>query len=278
VYQKLATQIIEPYNRGDMKVNLTQISEAIVAVKTDFLFKTQFFPTHVFVLKTHTGLILFDTGSPGCGTMILNSITAAVLDPGKISAICLSHWHGDHTGSLAEILGLLDQEIDIFIGRADLPFLTAQQIRLLRFHPRLNLPIPHGPGKLPGASSARLLPLDTKGDDLLFQKYRIKAVPTPGHTPGHTAYLHPETGALFSGCALSLLTPSLAGLVPIFHNREEMIRSGELLAQMDFQYLCPVHLFLPSGKIPLEKRGPVKGNQGLVSRLMGDHLLFQICM
>ena len=261
-----------------MKINFTRVSKTVLAIKTDFLFGTRLFPTHVFVLQTHTGLILFDTGSPGCGEMILKSIKAAGLDPKSIKAICLSHWHSDHTGSLAEITERLciDQNLNIFIGEADLPLLMDQHSHLIRFHPFFKIPVPHAPGRLPNPSTARFVPLNTTGCEMLHHKYSIKAIATPGHTPGHTSYLHPKTGSLFSGCALSLLTPNLAGLVPIFHNRKEQIRSGEYLAGMNFRHLFPVHMFLRSDEIPLEKRLPVSDRKGLASKLMGDHLFFQI--
>ncbi|WP_020587378.1 MBL fold metallo-hydrolase [Desulfobacter curvatus] len=261
-----------------MEINFTWVSETVLAIKTDFLFKTRLLPTHVFVLKTDTGLILFDTGSPGNGDMILKSIKAAGLEPKTIKAICLSHWHSDHTGSLAEITErlCLDQNLDIFIGQADLPLLMDQRSLLLRFHPFLKLPVPHSPGRLPNSLSARFFPLNPTGCEILHHKYSIKAIATPGHTPGHTAYLHQKTGSLFSGCALSLLTPNLVGLVPIFHNRTEQIRSGEYLAGMNFRYLFPVHMFLRFDEIPLERRRPISGKKGLVSKLMGDHLFFHI--
>ena len=261
-----------------METNFTRISETVLAVKTDFLFKTRLLNTHVFVLKTDTGLILFDTGSPGCEDVILNSIKAAGLEPGAIKAICLSHWHSDHTGSLAGIVQKLgcDQSIDIFIGEADLPLLMDQRAHILRFHPFLKLPVPHSPGRLPNTSCAHFIPLNSSGRDILYHRYGIKAIATPGHTPGHTAYLHSRTGSLFSGCALSLLALDLVGIVPVFHNRKEQIRSGESLAAMDFNYLFPVHMYLRSDEIPLEKRRAVSGGNGWAARLRGDHLIFRI--
>ncbi|WP_321496031.1 MBL fold metallo-hydrolase [uncultured Desulfobacter sp.] len=232
----------------------------------------------MFVLKTDTGLILFDTGSYGSADRILKSIKAAGFEPETIKAICLTHWHGDHTGGLAGITAFLgaNQSLDIFIGEADLPLLKDQSFHLLRFHPFLQLPVLHGPGRLPNSSNARFCPLNTAGCEILHQKYGITAIDTPGHTPGHMAYLHRETGSLFSGCALSLLTPHVAGLVPVFHDRAEQIRSGEYLAGMDFRYLLPAHMCLRRDEIPLERRRPVSGKKGVVSKLMGDHLFFKI--
>lgn len=261
-----------------MKNNLTRLTETVSAIKTTFLFRTQLLPTHVFILETKNGLVLFDTGSPGNGKMIVESLREAKFDPGSIRAICLSHWHRDHAGSLAEITELIEpaSKVEIFIGQADLPLLTAQRPRILRFHPFLNLPVCHRPGRMPSSSNGLLIPLDNAGYAKLDRKYGIKAIPTPGHTPGHMAYLHRETGSLFSGCALSLLEPNLVGIVPIFHDRKEQIRSGKRLAEMDFRYLFPVHMFLKSDEIPLKKRRPCTGKKGMMTRLMGNHLFFRV--
>lgn len=258
-----------------MKNNLTQMTRTVWAIQTNFLFGTGLLPTHVFVLETRNKLVLFDTGGPGSGKMIMASLKLAGLDPGSIRAICLSHWHKDHTGSLAEITRLLKPgRVDIFIGSADLPIFTAQRLQTVHFHPRLNLPVYHGPGQRP--SSTRLIPLDNAGCRMLDRNYGIRAIATPGHTPGHTAFLHQKTGALFSGCALSLMTPDLAGLVPIFHDRKAQVRSGRYLAQMDFKRLFPVHMVLRSAALPLEKRLPCKPESGILARLTGSHFFFRI--
>lgn len=260
-----------------MKNNLTRLTDTVSAIKTNFLFRTRLLPTHVFVLETENGLVLFDTGSPGSGRLIIASLKEAGLDPGTIRAICLSHWHRDHAGSIAEITDLLKPEsaVEIFIGQADLPLLAAQRVRVLRLNPFLNLPVLHRPGRLPSPSNGPLIPLDRDGCERLETQYGIKAIPTPGHTPGHTAYLHRETGSLFSGCALSLLKPHLVGLVPIFHDRQAQVRSGRLLAELDFKYLFPVHMFLRNDDISLEKRLPCTGKKGIMDRLIGNHLFFR---
>lgn len=261
-----------------MENRAIQISQSVLAIRTQFLFKTRLLPTHVFILKTDTGLILFDTGGPGSADTIFKSIKAAGLEPKEIKAICLSHWHGDHTGSLAQIVERLhpSRVIDVFIGASDLPFLRSARLHLLRFHPFFRLPVPHSPGRLPDSSNVRFIPLDHAGCKILSRRYGVKAIATPGHTPGHTAYLHLETGSLFSGCALSLLAPGIAGIVPIFHNRQDQIHSGQFLAGMQFNYLFPAHMSLRADKIPLERRRPVTPKKGLVSKLMGNYLLFRI--
>jgi glyoxylase-like metal-dependent hydrolase (beta-lactamase superfamily II) len=260
-----------------MQINHTRLTDTVTAINTQFLFGTRLFPTHVFVLETDNGLVLFDTGGPGSGQLIVASMKAAGYDPGALRAICLSHWHKDHTGGLAELVKLLapDAPIDIFIGTVDLALMKKQQVQVLRLHPFARLPILHRPGKLPVPDQARLIALDKTGEHQLQKAYAVRPIATPGHTPGHTAYLHEPTESLFSGCALSLIRPDTVGLVPIFYDRALQVRSGRYLAKLDFNYLFPVHLFLRSDTIPLNNRRPCKGKPGWLNKLMGDRLFFK---
>jgi 7,8-dihydropterin-6-yl-methyl-4-(beta-D-ribofuranosyl)aminobenzene 5'-phosphate synthase len=46
--------------------------------------------------------VLFDTG--GSGTILLGNLGRLGIDPGEIGVIFLSHFHGDHTGGLTQLL------------------------------------------------------------------------------------------------------------------------------------------------------------------------------
>ena len=140
-----------------MQINYTRLTEIVTAINTQFLFGPRLFSTHVFVLETDKGLVLFDTGGPGSGQLIVGSMKAAGYDPGALRAVCLSHWHRDHTGGLAELVKLLapDVPIDIFVGPADLVLMKKQQVHVLRLHLFVKLPILHRPGKLPVPDQAQ---------------------------------------------------------------------------------------------------------------------------
>lgn len=260
-----------------MQTNHTRLTDTVTAINAQFLFGTRLFPTHVFVLETGRGLVLFDTGGPGSGKLIVESLTAAGYDPRSITAICLSHWHKDHTGSLGELVDRLAPEapLDIFVGEPDLALMKQQRVQVLRLHPAARLPLLHHPGRLPAPERGRLIPLDAAGGDHLHRSYDIRPIATPGHTPGHTAFLHEPTGALFSGCALSLVRPDTVGLVPIFYDRKKQLLSGRHLAGLDFTRLFPAHLFLRSDAIPRSRRRPCAGKRGWPARLMGDCFLFK---
>ena len=60
-----------------MQINHTRLTDTVTAINAQFLFGTRLFPTHVFVLETDNGLVLFDTGGPGSGQLLIGSMKAA---------------------------------------------------------------------------------------------------------------------------------------------------------------------------------------------------------
>lgn len=76
----------------------------------------------------------------------------------------------------------------------------------------------------------------------------FQAIPTPGHTPGHTAYLHESTRVLFCGdCFIPDMTPypmlSPDPLVPgkRFHGLQAYLKTFEDLKSREFAEACSGH-------------------------------------
>lgn len=65
-------------------------------------------------LETPAGNILFDTGQQAALTP---NMARLGIDPGKISALVLSHGHYDHTGGVAELLKL-NKDIEVYLHSA----------------------------------------------------------------------------------------------------------------------------------------------------------------
>lgn len=124
---------------------------------------------NTFLIKLKDKYILFDTGlGLDKGGVMLDKLTLLNLRPEDISAICITHCHGDHIGGLvsqgepvfpnAEVY-CADKELDAFKNDA----LTKEVVKVY---------------------DSRLHPF-TAGDTLLGE---IQSIAAYGHTPGHTFY------------------------------------------------------------------------------------------
>jgi len=146
---------------------------------------TRFRFVNCFLLREDDGLRLIDTNLAGCAPDI---IAAAQGLGATIRRIVLTHAHIDHIGSLDALVGGLPG-IQVAIGR--------RESRLLR----RDFSLDDGEsGKnligFPGAKSEPTLLLKD-GD----QVGSLRAVFSPGHTPGHMAFLDTRDGTLIAGDA-----------------------------------------------------------------------------
>jgi glyoxylase-like metal-dependent hydrolase (beta-lactamase superfamily II) len=256
-----------------------KLSDSLYAINSKFLLHVYFFKTYSFILvrKKPFGLIIFDTGGPGSGELILNAVEMLGFSKKDIKAVAISHWHKDHTGGLAHLVKKIqpDEPIKIYMSEGDFPLFSSRMIRPIWFHPVLHVPIPHQSGQSPNKNMVRFIRLDSSGKESLLAEWGVEALSAPGHTPGHTAYFHRETGSMFAGCGISLMPGKTVCIVPIFWRRRKMIESAAFLSGFDFRYLYPVHFLLEANEIPRENRLPVKGIYSWLLRFFGFYPIFR---
>jgi glyoxylase-like metal-dependent hydrolase (beta-lactamase superfamily II) len=152
---------------------------------------TRFGFVNCFLVRGSDGLTLIDTGLPGSADDIL---AAARTLGAPIRRILLTHAHMDHVGSVD---ALLEQ-----LGPANIELVSnARSLPLLRKPPDKSLaptePKAEIKGGLPGIKS-RPNKLVTDGE--LIGPFRT--IETPGHIPGHLAFLDERDGTLYAGDAL----------------------------------------------------------------------------
>lgn len=149
---------------------------------------------NAFLIDTGSRLVLVDTGAggffgPGYGGKLLASLAAAGYQPQQIDDVLITHIHPDHSGGLVDGDRLVFPNATIHIGKPDLDFFlnpaeAASSGYDRKFFDQAAQSI--GPylraGKVqPFAGVSRIMP-------------GITAVPTPGHTPGHSFYLIESRG------------------------------------------------------------------------------------
>jgi len=198
---------------------------------------------------------LVDAGYPNDAKKLFASLEAIDRRPEDVQAVVLTHAHLDHMGGIPALR-----------ARHDLPVLTgeeearhARREYLEQITPAqmlgecrnsagrrwvrqtLGAVLPHLSMALSEVTAVEpAMALDIPG--------RLVAVATPGHTSGHTAWLMPSTGIVFTGDALVSAHPisrigSGAQLIPSVFNEDEdvMVESLRGLAGLPADTVVPGH-------------------------------------
>lgn len=199
-------------------------------------FLPRLFPVNVYLVEEEDGLTLIDAGMP----FSYKGILKAAGSLGKpITRIILTHAHGDHVGALDRLHEALpDAEVCI----------SSRDALLLKGDASL---LPHEPqspvrGSVPKG-------IRTRPDRVLEDGDRIGslvAIATPGHTPGHMAFMDTRSRVLIAGDAYQ----SRGGLAvsgrlrPLFPfpalatwNGELALASAKRLAELEPSVLAVGH-------------------------------------
>ncbi len=121
-----------------------------------------------YVLARGNKAAIVDTGVSGSADAIGRSLTDLGLTYNDVEHVVLTHHHGDHAGSIAEVM---DRSVNatVYAGEADLDSITTEAITGL-----------------------------VGGEDI----FGFEALHTPGHTAGHIAVIDHDAGLLVAGDAI----------------------------------------------------------------------------
>jgi len=125
----------------------------------------------VYVVETKEGLVVVDTGYEKDGDLLANNMRSLGLDPTKIKAILLTHFHGDHVEGTARLLKL-SPSAEVMIHEKDADAVVTGTWKGQQWHP--------------GVKITRRL---KDGDVVAVGEVKIKVVHCPGQSPGSVVYL-----------------------------------------------------------------------------------------
>jgi glyoxylase-like metal-dependent hydrolase (beta-lactamase superfamily II) len=135
---------------------------------------------NAYLVREDDGFTLVDTT---LGRAADELIAAAQAAGGQIRRIALTHGHGDHVGSVEALKQKLGPDVQVLLGELDARILAGEKVV---------------EGKLPGswpkvqwAPDVRLAAGDRVGS--------LEVVASPGHSPGHMAFLDTRDRTLIAG-------------------------------------------------------------------------------
>jgi glyoxylase-like metal-dependent hydrolase (beta-lactamase superfamily II) len=161
-------------------------------------------------------LTAVDAGLPGFSKSLVADLASLGFSLSDVDAVILTHSDADHTG-LAPTFR--DAGARVLIHSADEPKLRKPGPKSGDAKPQNIVPDLWRPSlwrtivgmtQAQGFKLAKITEAETFGDDEVLEvPGRPRVIPTPGHTPGHSAFLFERQRALFVGdamCTLSVVT------------------------------------------------------------------------
>jgi glyoxylase-like metal-dependent hydrolase (beta-lactamase superfamily II) len=188
--------------------------------------------TNIYVVRGPDGDTLVDPGPVGTAPLLLALDRRGEL---RLARVMLTHAHPAHAGSAARVAR--GTGVRVYVHPDDAPFLDGTREPLLPSGRRGQLMAALGRvvELCPPVYRLETLPLDGVLGGL-------RALPTPGHTPGHVCFWHEEDGVLLSGDALVVEAgePTLPAS-SLSHDPPRARTALSVLRDLPFRHLLPGH-------------------------------------
>ena len=184
---------------GTLDLDVKKLLLNVKPERVDALLKRAFMTNPVetsvnaYLINTGSKLVLIDAGAgklfgPSAGNL-LTSLKAAGYTPEQVDEIYITHMHGDHVGGLMQgdqrafpnaIVRADKRDADFWLSKEKMAAMAPMKDAFQGAMNSIN----------PYAAAGKFQPFDGAG----VLTPGITAVPTYGHTPGHTVYLVESKG------------------------------------------------------------------------------------
>lgn len=148
-----------------------------------------------FILRDDDGQVtLVDMGIRGCGGRVLAGLAAIGSGPGDVTRQLLTHAHPDHAGGAATVAEQTGRDFQIHAD--DAPYARLGEGPPSQATGRIGRLMERFGG---GRYTPLAVEHELSDGEILPVAGGLRVVHTPGHTPGHAAFLHEPSGVLITG-------------------------------------------------------------------------------
>lgn len=207
---------------------------------------------NVYVLRTSRASLIIDTGfnRPECREALWAGLEELKLDLSSAS-LFLTHLHSDHTGL---VWNFVEQGVPVYMGRREVEYcarvgaegILEQMSAAFRAE---GLPAENPAARKEENQASLYAPASgyptievENGQEFWVGKCRIRAICTPGHTPGHMVLYLPEEKLLFSGDHILFdITPNITCWPGVTDPLSSYIDSLKNIRKLEIKETFPAH-------------------------------------
>jgi len=194
---------------------------------------------NIYALVDEDGQVtLVDTGFKSGSAKAAAGLAAMGKSVMDVTRIVLTHAHSDHAGGAAELARQSDAPVGI--SAIDAPFARVGQAPprdsstfLGRLVSKMSKPGKDFPAVMIGE--------EFKGGDLLPIAGGLRVHQTPGHTPGHVALLHEESGVLITGDSIWNVRKLSFGVKAFCTDIKLNQETAHVLGELDYRVAAFTH-------------------------------------
>lgn len=183
--------------------------------------------TNWYLVEDGADVLIVDCGLPASWRQLPAHLAAIGRTPADVGAVVVTHAHPDHIGFAERIR--TEWDVPVWLHERDRslsrhPFRYETEHSVLRHRNRHVLRVALAMARHGALRTQPIVDVRAFGseDGELDVPGRPLAVPTPGHTHGHTAFHFPDRGAVVVGDALATLEPYTGSRGP-----QLVFRSGQ---------------------------------------------------